>query len=117
MVEVGTVLDFGEHCFMTSVKKIAVLVALIGLGCALGLAILFVQSKITESSVWVSGMGAVVAITALANTVLLFAMTDERAQFTNAFAIAKQWNEEPMLSARQTIKPFLGGHGRIQIKP
>jgi hypothetical protein len=103
--------SFLEICWrwssMTSIKKLAVLVAAIGLSCALGLAILFVHAKVTENAVWVSGMGAIVAITALANTVLIFALTDERAQFTNAFAIAKQWNEEPMLGARQTVRPLL----------
>jgi hypothetical protein len=91
---------------MTSIRLGVLILATIAFGSAILLAIVFIHMKVSDTA-WVSGMGAVVAITALANSVLVFALSDERARFSNAFEIASQWDKEPMLGAREIIRPHL----------
>lgn len=92
---------------MTPIRTIVVLLGLVGLLCAFGLAILFVHYDV-KATVWVAGMGAVVAIMALTNTVLIFTLSDERARFSNAFDLASKWDTQPMLGARAILRPYVG---------
>jgi hypothetical protein len=93
---------------MTPIGKGVLLIAVIGFASAVALAVLFLKTKEVPATAWVSGMGAVVAVTALANSVLVFVLADERARFANAFEMAGKWDAEPMLSARVTLRKNLG---------
>ena len=92
---------------MTPIRANVVMLGIMGLLCACGLAVLFVHFHV-EMTIWVSGMGAVVAILALTNSVLIFTLADERARFANAFALASKWDDQPMLNARTTLRPYVG---------
>jgi hypothetical protein len=59
-------------------------------------------------TVWASGLGALVAATALANSILIFLLSEEKARVRNAFDLAEKWDKEPMLTARVTIRKNLG---------
>jgi len=51
-------------------------------------------------------MAAVLSMLALANSALGSIAADDRSQFANAFAIARRWDEQPMLSSRDVIRPY-----------
>jgi hypothetical protein len=59
-----------------------------------------------------AGLGATIAtaslsLMALANSALGSAATEDRSQFANAFAIARRWDESPIVKARDVIRPYL----------
>jgi hypothetical protein len=70
-------------------------------------ALLLVASRQTSPEIWISSMAAIVSIMALGNAMLVFFVAEQRAGFTNAFAIARRWEDEPVRGARNVIRQRL----------
>ncbi len=55
---------------------------------------------------WAPAITACVAILALVNAIVIVVVSDDRARVSNSFEIARRWDEEPVLSARNAIRPL-----------
>ena len=82
------------------------ILAAIGLIAGLSLAFFFVFGSDAPPQAWANSASAVVATIALAISVLGFLVSEERTRFTNSFAIARRWEEPPMLEARTAFRAY-----------
>src|SRR5262249_52066830 len=89
---------------MLRLKRAVILLGALGFGATLGVSVLLVRLGVTaRAQVWVSAVSALVSLLALIISFLSLFIAEERSKFSNAFAIARKWDEAPMLNAREVL--------------
>jgi hypothetical protein len=96
---------------MLRVKPVFTVVALCGSALAIGVVTTLVWHAISQPSLfpqaWAIAACALISTLALTVSIFGFLVSEERARFTNAFAIAQHWDKEPMLGARVLLRKYL----------